>query len=217
MAGGNGWPFFLFWLNQPEVGSVSEPKKPYGSSQAIGILLSCICRTVSSCCSSASLASSSVIFELACANFSSAFQWQSHSTEALFSAILTLLVRLLWQSLYHSTFLSDSEDALSSIWRTMFGHVIRKAFSTSHDGISTAGAFDASTTCDAYALEISHPSWCVVVINWGIPWMSQVLDFSLALNIFAAPCSSTLILLISISGFLFFKQQSCLLAFLEYT
>ena len=29
MAGGNAWPFFLFQLNQPEVGSVSEPKNPY--------------------------------------------------------------------------------------------------------------------------------------------------------------------------------------------
>ena len=200
MAGRNPWPFFLFWLDQPEVGSESEPKKPYGSSQTIGIILSCICRTASSCCSSASLASSSVILELACANFSSAFQQQSHSMEALFSAILTLLVRLSWQSLYHSTFLSNSEDASSSIWQTMFSHAIQKAFSTSLYGISTISAFDASTTCKAYA---SHPSQCVVVMNWGIPWMSQVLDFSSASNIFAAPCSGTLILLISISGFIF--------------
>ena len=128
MASGNTWPFFLFWLNWPEVGSESEPKKPYGSSWVIGVLLSCICRTVSSGCSSASLASSSVIFELACTNFSSAFQWWSHSAEALFSAILTSSVRLLWWSLYHSTFLSDSEDASSSIWQTMFGLAIQKAF-----------------------------------------------------------------------------------------
>ena len=29
MAGGNAWPFFLFRLNRPEVGSESEPKNPY--------------------------------------------------------------------------------------------------------------------------------------------------------------------------------------------
>ena len=69
MASGNAWPFFLFQLDQPEVGSESEPKKLYGLSQAIGILSSCVCRTVSSCWSSASLASSSVILELACTNF----------------------------------------------------------------------------------------------------------------------------------------------------
>ena len=217
MAGGNAWPFFLFWLDQPEVGSESEPEKLYGSSQMIGILLSCRCRTVSSCWSSVSLASNSVILELACTNFLSAFWWWSHSTEALFSAILMLSVRLSWQSLYHSTFLSDSEDASSSIWWTMFGHAIWKAFSTSLDSISTVDAFDASTMCEAYALHISHPSWCVMVINWGIPWMSQVLDFSLALNILAAPCSSTLILLVSISGFHFLSNNSCLLAFLQYT
>ena len=129
MAGGNAWPFFLFQLDQPEVGSESEPEKSYRSSRMIGILLSCICKTASSCWSAMSLASSSVIFELACANFLSAFQWWSHSVEALFSASLTSSVRLSWQLLYHSTFLSDSEDASSSIWQTMFGHVIQKAFS----------------------------------------------------------------------------------------
>ena len=113
MAGGNAWPFFHFQLNQPEVGSESEPEKLYGSSQPIGILLSCVCQAASSCWSSASLASSSVIFELACANFSSAFHWRSCSVEAFFFAILTLSVRLLWWSLYHPTFLSDSEDASS--------------------------------------------------------------------------------------------------------
>ena len=119
MASGNAWPFFHFQLNQPEVGSESEPEKSYGSSWAIGVLLSCICRAVSSCWSSASLASSSVIFELACANFSSAFWQQSHSVEALFSAILMSSVRLSWRSLYHLTFLSDSEDASSlSAWQS---------------------------------------------------------------------------------------------------
>ena len=157
MASGNAWPFFLFWLNQPEVGSESEPKKLYRLPQAIGILLSCICRTVSSCWSSASLASSSVTFELACANFSSAFQQQSCSAEALFSTILTSLVRLLWRSLYHSTFSSDTEDALSSIWQTMFGHAIQKAFSTSLGNISTVSAFNTSMTCKAYASHMSHP------------------------------------------------------------
>ena len=203
MASGNTWPFFPFWLNRPEVSSESEPKKPYGSSQAIGVHLSCIRRTVSSCWSSASLVSSSVIFELACTNFLSAFQQQSHSAEALFSAILTSSVRLSWRSLYHSTFLSDSEDALSSIWRTVFGHAIQKAFSTSLDSISTVDASEAFTTCEAYVLHVSHPSWCVIVMNWGIPWMSQVLDFSPASNIFTTPCSGTLVLLISISGFIF--------------
>ena len=129
MASRNAWPFFLFWLNWPEVGFESEPKKLYGSPQMIGIRLSCICRTVSSCWSSASLASSSVILELACTNFSSAFWWWSHSMEAFFSAILMLLVRLLWQSLFHLTFLSDRGcDASSSIWQTMFSHAIWKAF-----------------------------------------------------------------------------------------
>ena len=207
MAGRNTWPFFLFQLNLPEVGSESEPKKLYGSSQVIGVLLSCICRTASSCCSSASLASSSVIFELACANFSSAFQRRSCSTEALFSAILTSSVRLSWWLLYHLTFLSDTEDASSSIWWTMFGHAIQKAFSTSVDGISTIKAFEASTTCKAYVSHISHPSWCVVVMNWSIPWMSQVLDFSLALNIFTATCSGTLVSLVSISGFIFLATE----------
>ena len=157
MTGGNAWPFFLFQLDRPEVGSESEPEKPYRSSQTIGVLLSCICRTASSCCSSMSLASSSVILELACTNFSSAFWQQSHSAEALFSAILTSLVRSLWQSLYHLTFLSDSEDASSSIWRTMFSHAIQKAFSTSLDSISTIDTLDASTMCEAYASHISHP------------------------------------------------------------
>ena len=57
--------------------------------------------------------------------------------------------------------------------------------------------------CTAYALHVSHPSRCVVVIIWGIPWMSQVLDLSLASNIFTAPCSSTLVSLVSVSGFIF--------------
>ena len=124
MASGNAWPLFLFWLDQPEVGSESEPKKSYGLPQAIGVLLSCICRTASSCYSSESLASSSVIFELACTNFLSTFRQRSCSTEALFSAILTSLVRLSWWLLYHLTFLSDTEDASSSIWQMMFSHAI---------------------------------------------------------------------------------------------
>ena len=56
---------------------------------------------------------------------------------------------------------------LSSIWWTMFGHAIQKAFSTSLGSISTIGAFDTSTTCEAYASHIAHPLQCVVVINWG--------------------------------------------------
>ena len=158
MASRNAWPFFLFQLNWPEVGSEPEPEKPYGSSRATGVLLSCICRTVSSCCSSASLASSSMIFELAWANFLSAFR-------QLFSTILTLSVRLSWWSLYHSTFLSNSEDASSSIRQMMFSYVIQKAFSTSLDGISTVNAFEASTTCKVYTSHISHPSQWVVVMN----------------------------------------------------
>ena len=203
MADRNTWPFFPFWLDQPEVSSESEPEKPYRSPWTIGVLLSCICRTVSSCWSSASLASSSLILELAYTNFSSAFWWWSHSTEALFSAILPSSVRLSWWLLYHSTFLSDTEDASSSIWWTMFSHVIQKAFSTSLDGISTIHTFDTSMTYEAYTSHISHPSWCVAVINWGLPWMSQVLDLSPASNIFAAPCSDTLISLVSISGSIF--------------
>ena len=154
MAGGNAWPFFLFRIDQPEVGSESEPKKPYGSSRATGVLWFCICRTVSSCWSSVSLASSSMISELACANFSSAFQQQSFSAEAFSSANLMSSVRLLWQLLYHSTLLSDSEDASSSIWQTMFGHAVQKAFSTSLGSISTVGTFDASMTCKAYASHV---------------------------------------------------------------
>ena len=99
MAGRNTWPFFLFWLDQPEMGSESEPKKSYGSPQMIGVHLSCICRAVSSCWSSVSFASSSVILELACTNFLSAFQQWSCSAEALFFAILIMSVRLSWWSL----------------------------------------------------------------------------------------------------------------------
>ena len=178
MAGGNVWPFFLFRLDQPEVGSESEPKKSYRSSQTIGILLSCVCRTVSSCWSSVSLASSSVSLELACTNFSSAFWQWSHSTEALFSAILMSSVRLSWWSLYHSTFLFNTEDASSSIWWMMFGYAVWKAFSTSLGSISTVGAFDTSTTCKVYASHTSHPSQCVVVMKWGIPWMSLRVSYS---------------------------------------
>ena len=149
------------------------------------------------------LGSSSMICELACANFLSAFWRWSLSVETLFSAILTSSVRLSWRLLYHSTFLSDSEDALSSMWWTMFSHAIWKAFSTSLDSISTVGAYDASTTCKAYASHVSHPSQCVVVMKWGIPWMSHVLDFSPTSNISATPCSGTLISLVSISGSIF--------------
>ena len=85
----------------------------------------------------------------------------------------------------------------------MFGHAIQKAFLTSLDGISTIDDSDALTTCNVYASHVSHPSQCVVVINWGIPWISQVLDFSPASNIFTAPCSGTLVSLISIFGFIF--------------
>ena len=133
--------------------------------------------------------------------------------EALFSAILMSLVRLSWQLLYHSTFLSNTEDTSSSIWQTMFGHAIQKAFSTSLGGISTISAFDTSMTCKVYALHISHPSQCVVVMNWGIPWMSQVLDLSPALKNFATPCKGTLILLVSSSGAIFLSKDICLLAF----
>ena len=152
MDRGKAWPFFLFQLDQPEVGSESEPENLYRLSQMISGLLSCFCRTVSSLWSSASLASSSVIFELACANFSSAFWQWSHFMEAFSSANLTLSVRLSWWSLYHSTFLSNSEDASSSIWQTMFCHVIQKAFLTSLDGISTVGALNVSMCKISYIL-----------------------------------------------------------------
>ena len=118
MDGGKAWPFFCFWLDWPEVGSESEPENVYGSSQMISVCLSCICRTVSPFWRPASLASSSSIHKLACANFLSAFRQWSLSAKTLFSAILTSSVRLLWWSLYHLTFLSDSEDALSSMWQT---------------------------------------------------------------------------------------------------
>ena len=85
----------------------------------------------------------------------------------------------------------------------MFSHAIQEAFLTSLDSISTIDASEAFTMCNAYASHVSHPSQCVVVMNWGIPWMSQVLDLSPALKIFAAPCSGTLVSLISISGFIF--------------
>ena len=85
----------------------------------------------------------------------------------------------------------------------MFGHAIQKVFLTSLDGISTVDASEAFTTCNVYVLHVSHPSQCVIVMNWGILWMSQVLDFSPALKILAAPCSGTLISLVSISGFIF--------------
>ena len=150
------------------------------------------------------LASSSVIFELACTNFSSAFWQQSHSAEAFSSTNLTLL----WQSLYHSTFLSDSEHASSSIWQIMFGDVVRKAFLTSLGSISTVSTHDASTTCKVYASHILHPSQCMVVMKWGIPWMSQVLDCSPALNILTTPFSGTCILLVSIAGSIFYAAVS---------
>ena len=123
--------------------------------------------------------------------------------ETFSSANLTSSVRLSWSSLYHSTFLSDSEDALSSIWQTMIGHAIQKAFLTSLGSISTIGAFDTSTMCEAYASDILHPSWCVVVMKWGNPWMSHILDFSPASKIFATPFNGTHISLISISGSIF--------------
>ena len=126
--GGKAWPFFLFQMDLPDVASDSESEKLNELPQLIGVLLSCFCRTASSLWRPASLASSSVILELACTNFLSAFQQQSRSAEAFSSTNLTLSIRLLWQSLYHSTFLSDSEDASSSIWQTMFGHVIQMAF-----------------------------------------------------------------------------------------
>ena len=33
---------------------------------------------------------------------------------------------------------------------------------------------EAFMMCEAYTSHVSHPSQCVIVINWGIPWMSQV-------------------------------------------
>ena len=77
MEGGNA-SLFLFWLDLPEVASDSESEKSYRSPQSIGVHLSCFCRTMSSFWKLASLASSSAIFELACANFLSAFWQQSH-------------------------------------------------------------------------------------------------------------------------------------------
>ena len=104
MEGGKAWPFFLFWLDLPDVASDSESEKLNESPQSIGVLLSCFCRTVSSLWRPMSLASSSVTLELACTNFSSAFWQWSRLAEAFSSANLTLSVRLLWRSLYYSTF-----------------------------------------------------------------------------------------------------------------
>ena len=72
--GGTAWLFFLLQLDLPEVGSDSESEKSYGLPQSIGVCLSCFCRTASSIKKLMSLASSPVILELACTNFSSAFQ-----------------------------------------------------------------------------------------------------------------------------------------------
>ena len=192
MAGGNTWFFFLFWLDRPEVGFESEPEKSYRSSWMIGVLLSCICRTVSSCWSSVSLVSSSVILELASLTFRPAFGddfalrrpcsppfWHCRS-DCHGSCYITQL-SYSTQRMLHPL-----------IWWTMFGHAIWKTFLTSLGGISTISAFAASMTCKVYASHISHPSWCVVVMNWGIPWMSQVLDSSPASNIFAAPCFASI-------------------------
>ena len=203
MDGGKAWPFFLFWLDLPEVTSDSESENSNKSPQLIGVLLSCICRTVSSLWRPMSLASSKVILELAYTNFWSAFQQRSFSAAAFSSANLTSSIRLLWQLLYYSTFLSDSRYASSSIWQTMFCHAIWKAFSTSLDGISTVSTLNTSTTCKVYASHVLHPSWCVVVAKWGISWMSWVLDWSPASNIFTAPLSGTHISLVSIAGSLF--------------
>ena len=128
MAGGKAWPFFLFWLDLLEVASDSESEKLNELPQSIRVLLSCFCRTASSFWRPVSLASSSVIHKLACANFLSTFWWWSHSVEAFSSTSLTLSVKLLWWSLSYLTFLLDSEDTSSSIWKTMFGQVILKAF-----------------------------------------------------------------------------------------
>ena len=64
--GGKAWPFFIFWLDLPDVASDSESERSNRSPWSIGVLLSCFCRTASSLWRLTSLASSSVIFELAC-------------------------------------------------------------------------------------------------------------------------------------------------------
>ena len=85
----------------------------------------------------------------------------------------------------------------------MFSQAVWKAFLTSLGGISTVGAFDPYMICKAYASYVSHPSWCVVVMKWGISWMFQVLDWSPALKNFTTPFSGTHISLISIAGSIF--------------
>ena len=98
---------------------------------------------------------------------------------------MTSSVRLSWQSLYHLTFLSNSEDASSSIWWTMFGHVFQKAFSTSLGSISTVSTFDASTTCKAYALHILLGHICLYAymnkvnpnIFWYFLWFYSCITF----------------------------------------
>ena len=69
MEGGNASLFFLCWLDLLEVVSDSESEKLNGLPQSISVHLSCFCRTVSSFWKLMSLASSSAIFVLACANF----------------------------------------------------------------------------------------------------------------------------------------------------
>ena len=37
MAGRNAWPFFLFWLDWPEVGSESEPENRMGHPKQLAL------------------------------------------------------------------------------------------------------------------------------------------------------------------------------------
>ena len=82
-------------------------------------------------------------------------------------------------------FLSDSEDASSSMCWTMFGHAVWKAFSTSLGGISTVSAFDTSTTCKVYASHILHALWWWNGASYWCPtsWtVVQLRRFSLLLS-----------------------------------
>ena len=133
--------------------------------------------------------------------------------EAFSSTNLALSIRLSGGHYTIPLFLSDSEDASSSIWHTMFGYVVWKAFLIFLGGISTISTLDTSTMCKVYALHVSHPSQCIMVTKWGIPWMSQVLDCSPASKIFTAPFSSTCVSLISIAGSIFKQQLAAFLIF----
>ena len=159
MDGGKAWPFCHFWLDRPEVGSESEPENLYGSSWMISVLLSCVCRTASSFWRPASLASSSLIHKLACANSMSAFQWRSLSAEALFSAILTSLVRLSWWLLYvrfldFTNFLTIHQKNLNQIF--IISGVLSDRYECYSKEYSCLANYSHTHACDNYYTKCTY-------------------------------------------------------------